>query len=78
MLTVQKATGITTTIAIVIHEVPHEVGDYAILIKSGFSKINAITAQFMTSAGGLLGAIYGLTSSEAEAGALWIYPFAGE
>eukprot|EP00729_Bicosta_minor_P002177 gene2177-34388_t len=72
-----QATGITTTIAIVIHEVPHEVGDYAILIKSGFSKLNAITAQFMTSAGGLLGAIYGLSSSEAEAGALWIYPFAG-
>jgi zinc transporter 13 len=71
-----SATGITTTIAIVIHEVPHEVGDYAILLNSGFTKLHAITAQFATSAGGLLGALYGLYSSEAEAGTLWIYPFA--
>jgi hypothetical protein len=67
-------TGITTTIAIVIHEVPHEIGDYAILIQSGFSTSRAIFAQFLTSAGGLLGAVYGLYNTNSGAG-FWIFPF---
>jgi zinc transporter 13 len=67
--------GIMTTIAIVIHEVPHEIGDYAILIRSGFSTTQAIRSQFLTSLGGLAGACFGLMSADAEQEALWILPF---
>ena len=35
---VNTRVGMFTTLAIVIHEIPHEVGDFAILIRSGFSK----------------------------------------
>lgn len=33
-----KNVGIVTTATILLHEVPHEIGDYAILIQSGCSR----------------------------------------
>lgn len=56
--------GATTTVAIFFHEVPHEVGDFALLIQNGFSKRAAIGAQFLTAAGALVGAIAGIAIQE--------------
>lgn len=52
--------GVLTTFAIVLHEVPHEFADFAILIRSGFSKWSAIRAQILTTSIGLLGTIFAL------------------
>lgn len=46
-----------TTFAILIHEIPHEIGDFAILLKSGFSRWDAAKAQLLTATGGILGAL---------------------
>ncbi|KAI1278080.1 Zinc transporter ZIP13 [Halotydeus destructor] len=70
--------GLLTTFAIIIHEVPHEFGDFAILMKSGFSKWEAVKAQLSTASIGLLGAVVALTADSAEAlgeKTAWILPF---
>jgi len=41
--------GLVTTIAVLLHEVPHEIGDYAILIQEGSTKANvSICIQIIT------------------------------
>jgi zinc transporter ZupT len=39
-----------------IHEIPHEMGDFAILLKSGFDRREATKAQIITGFGGVIGA----------------------
>lgn len=56
--------GATTTVAVFFHEIPHEVGDFALLIQSGFSKKRAMGAQFVTAVGAFLGACLGIAVQE--------------
>lgn len=57
--------GLFTTFAILVHEVPHEVGDFAILLKSGFSRWDAAVYQLLTASGGLFGSMAALLFSGA-------------
>ncbi len=43
--------GATTTLACFAHEIPHEIADYSILIRSGFTKKQAMQSQFLTAVG---------------------------
>ncbi|KAJ5648651.1 Zinc/iron permease [Penicillium lividum] len=56
--------GATTTVAVFFHEIPHEVGDFALLIQSGFSKRKAMGAQFVTAVGAFLGTLIGIAVQE--------------
>ncbi len=51
--------GIVTALAIIAHEIPQEVGDFAILLHSGYSKLRALQLNLISSfasvAGGVLG-----------------------
>jgi len=58
------ALGATTTAAVFFHEIPHEVGDLALLIQSGFSKRKAMGAQFITALGAFLGTFIGIAVQE--------------
>ena len=57
---VSNKVGFVTTGCILIHEIPHEVGDFAILMKSGFNRVEAVKAQFSTALIGMLGAMIAL------------------
>lgn len=49
--------GVVTTVAVAIHEVPQEIGDYAILLYGGFSKRRALTYNFLSALLAMLGAV---------------------
>jgi len=48
--------GVTTAIAVATHEIPQEVGDVAILLRAGYSRMRAFTLNVLAGAGGILGA----------------------
>ncbi len=49
--------GITTTVAIVLHEIPQEIGDFSILLHGGFSKGKALLYNFLIALTAVLGAL---------------------
>jgi zinc and cadmium transporter len=49
--------GIATSIAIIVHEVPQEVGDFVILLESGYSKSRALWLNTLSSLAALVGAV---------------------
>ncbi len=51
--------GINTAIAIAAHEIPQEVGDFAILLHSGFSRKRAMVLNIASGAAGIAGALLG-------------------
>ncbi|CDZ96573.1 Putative zinc transporter [Phaffia rhodozyma] len=52
--------GATTTLACFAHEIPHEIADFSILVKSGFSKKKAMLSQFITAIGAFVGTLLGI------------------
>jgi len=52
--------GLATTTAVIMHEIPQEVGDFGILVHGGFSRFRALTVNFLTALTAILGAIVAL------------------
>ncbi|KAG5264653.1 hypothetical protein AALO_G00256530 [Alosa alosa] len=68
--------GLVTTITILLHEVPHEIGDFAILVQSGCTKKKAMCLQLLTAVGALAGTSCSLLAEGVGAAATaWILPF---
>ncbi|MEM4336675.1 MAG: ZIP family metal transporter [Candidatus Woesearchaeota archaeon] len=52
-------TGIASTIAILLHEIPQEIGDFGVLVYAGFSKRKALFYNFLSAIVALVGAFFG-------------------
>ena len=66
--------GISSTIAIAIHEVPQEIGDFGVLIYGGFTKKRAIFFNFLIALTAVLGGIVGYILSSSSTIFLSIIP----
>lgn len=51
--------GFITTLAVVLHEIPQELGDFAILVYGGFSRLKGILFNFLTALTAMVGAVAG-------------------
>ncbi|KAM9366915.1 zinc transporter ZIP13 [Symphorus nematophorus] len=75
---VSKKVGFLTTFAILLHEIPHEVGDFAILLRAGFDRWSAARMQLSTALVGVVGACFALCAQSpqgTENATAWILPF---
>ena len=57
MLDKTMTLGISTTIAVVLHEVPQEIGDFSVLIYGGFTKKKALLFNLLAALTAVLGAV---------------------
>ena len=57
--------GIATTLAIALHEIPQEIGDFGVLLHAGYKRNTALLINFITALTAVLGALvgYALSSS---------------
>ncbi len=60
--------GISTALAVVFHEIPHEIGNVAVLLHSGYSKKRALWLNFLSACMCLLGGVGVLVLSSAIEG----------
>lgn len=49
--------GLSTTVAVVLHEIPQEISDFGVLIYAGYSRAKALLFNFLSALTAVLGAI---------------------
>lgn len=60
---VNPVLGLATTTAVVFHEIPQEIGNFAVLVHGGFSKAKALFYNFVSALTAFLGAIFVLLAA---------------
>lgn len=74
---INPSLGIATTLAVAIHEIPQEIGDYGVLIHAGFTRKKALLMNYLVALTVVLGGIVGyFTFTKIEAALPYLLPFA--
>lgn len=60
--------GVVTTLAVILHEIPQELGDFGVLIYGGFTKQKALFFNFISALMAIVGAIAGYFISDITIG----------
>ena len=58
--------GIATTIAVILHEIPQEIGDFAVLLHAGYSKTRALWLNFLSALLAILGLVFIFALNQTE------------
>lgn len=54
---VDTSLGVATTLAVILHEIPQEVGDFAVLLHAGYSRKRALWLNFLSALSAVLGTL---------------------
>ena len=65
---VSVETGVVTTLAVVLHEIPQEIGNFGVLVYGGYTPRRALWVNFASGLVGLLGAALTLVAGQAVDG----------
>lgn len=69
--------GLATTLAVILHEIPQEIGDFGVLLHAGFSKTKALIFNFITALSAFVGVIFALMfNTYSGTLAAYLIPFA--
>jgi|SRR3990170_8887179 len=69
--------GIATTLAVMLHEIPQEIGDFGVLIYSGFTRTKALLFNFISGLAAVAGVLVALfLGSTGELLIIWLLPIA--
>lgn len=68
--------GLATTLAVVLHEIPQEIGDFAVLLHAGYTKMRALWLNFLSALLSILGVLFVFMLGGGESTALWMLPIA--
>lgn len=68
--------GIATTIAVILHEVPQEIGDFGVLLHGGFTRRRALFLNFITALTAVLGTVVSLSFASTGNITGFLVPFA--
>ena len=69
--------GIATTLAVALHEIPQEIGDFGVLIYGGIKRIQALFLNFLSAVLAIFGGFFGfLLSGKIGDSVVFLLPFA--
>lgn len=69
--------GLVTSLAIALHEIPQEIGDYGILVYGGFERTRALMLNYLTQSSVIVGGVVGIVlGSTALVDPTLVLPFA--
>jgi zinc and cadmium transporter len=67
--------GVATVVAVAIHEIPQELGDFAIMLKSGLTAKRALLLNSLSALAAIAGAVITLSIGSSESAERFLVPF---
>ena len=73
---ISTSVGLATTLAVILHEIPQEIGDFAVLLRAGYTKARALWLNFLSALLAIAGVLVVFMLGEKQSIILWTLPLA--